>query len=389
MRSHNKNITVLTIILFLTCLAVWSAMPEPTSGQEAVDNSWTVLAPLPKDHLSFALGTVLDGQIYLIGYDIAERYDPGSNKWTAITPMPQKVGGAVVACQNKIYVIGGITQVYDPITNSWANKTSSSPYTTGATAEVVGDKIYVISGGTAGYVVTNSDITYVYDPETDSWSTMAPIPTPVQNYASAVLNHKIYIFGGAHDQKSVDDLKASNLVQIFDPETNHWTAGPPLPFGVTGAEACATLGINATEQIYVMGGFSYTYLVGTSHGDVKPNLYNQVYNPETRTWSLEASLPDTQWSFSLVNANDILYAVGGYDKGTITLNNGQKTGGQTTQRYIPLGYTGNVYPISTPTKAAALYFSPYIIGGIAVVTATVLVLAALLLFRLYERRVRK
>jgi len=39
------------------------------------------------------------------------------------------------------------------------------------------------------------------------------------------------------------DLNASNLVQIFDPETNQWTAGPPLPFGVTHAQACATLGI--------------------------------------------------------------------------------------------------------------------------------------------------
>jgi len=47
-----------------------------------------------------------------------------------------------------------------------------------------------------------------------------------------------------------------------------------------------------------MSGFSSTYLEGTAIGEVaKPTLLNQVYNPETGNWSLEASLPDTQWPF--------------------------------------------------------------------------------------------
>jgi len=86
-------------------------------------------------------------------------------------------------------------------------------------------------------------------------------------------------------------------------------------------------------------------------------------------------------AFSLVNVHDVFYVVGGYDKGSITLNNGQKTGGQTTQRYIPLGYTGNAYPSSTPTHVASLYSSIYFIAAIAIVTATALVVVSLQLLR--------
>jgi N-acetylneuraminic acid mutarotase len=189
---------------------------------------------------------------------------------------------------------------------------------------------------------------------------MAPIPTPVQSYACAVLNNKIYIIGGAQMPKSEnwsEGLKASNLVQIFDTQTNQWTAGTPLPFGVTGAEGCAKLGINATKLIYVMGGYSSIRLMGTLSKPPNPTLLNQVYNPVTGVWSLEGSVPDIQWSFSLVNINDVFYAVGGYDKGSITLNNGQTTGGQTTQRYIPLGYASNAYPSSTSTVPEFSYLT--------------------------------
>jgi N-acetylneuraminic acid mutarotase len=347
MVSWSKTLGLTIITSFLIGMAS-SAMSVLTLGQGQVENTWTTVSPLPKAHLSPALGTALDGQIYLIGYDIAERYDPVSDNWTAIAPMPQETGGPVVACQDKIYVIGRIIQVYDPITNSWANKTSIPPSLSGIRAAVVGDKIYFISGGTAGYIIEDFNTTYVYDPAADSWSTMAPIPTPVQSYACAVLNNKIYIIGGAQVPK-FQDLKASDLVQIFDPEANQWSAGSPLIFGVTRAEGCATLGINASERIYVMGGYSSTYLVGTLSKVPNPSLLNQVYNPETGSWTLEAALPDIQWGFSLVNVNDVFYAVGGYDKGSITLNNGQTTSGQTTQRYIPLGYTSNAYPSSTST----------------------------------------
>ena len=39
-----------------------------------------------------------------------------------------------------------------------------------------------------------------------------------------------------------DNLNATDLVQIFDPKTNEWTLGNPMPIGVANAGACSTSG---------------------------------------------------------------------------------------------------------------------------------------------------
>jgi N-acetylneuraminic acid mutarotase len=112
----------------------------------------------------------VNGKIYFIGGDICERYDPETNSWTAVTPPPvYNAWGAVAACQNKIYVIGGAaeypTQVYDTATGTWENRTSPPGTTFGHKANAVNNKIYVISGGQyAPYgCLATSAVNYVYD----------------------------------------------------------------------------------------------------------------------------------------------------------------------------------------------------------------------------------
>jgi len=68
-------------------------------------------------------------------------------------------------------------------------------------ANVVNNKIYVISGTLPSGSISNA--TEVYDPSSDSWSTTAPIPTPVGLYASAAVNDKIYIEGGGKSGQSL------------------------------------------------------------------------------------------------------------------------------------------------------------------------------------------
>src|SRR4030042_6233837 len=364
-----KTASLLLVLLVLASAFLTGA--DFAFGEPLVDDSWMSVSSVPTN-ANASMGVIpsfgniwvaaLNGELYCFGginqhersgsyawYDINEKYDTEIGNWTTIT---SPLSTAVVACRNKIYSIGTPTQVYDPSTDTWSNRTSLPQPLAEVKPNVVEGKIYVISGAkyaTLGGVVI-SDVTYVYDPELDSWSTMASIPTPVEGYASAVLHGKIYIMGGAAISQSYSNWVV-DLVQIFDPKTNQWTVGKPLPTGVYAAGACATSGLLAPERIYVVGG-NERYLPWVTSGVLTPHgtTLNQIFDPATGNWSFGASLPEPRWQCSLLNINDTLFVVGGEngpDTGDL-FDNPEKVVLE-IDRYIPSGYEGSLAPIATET----------------------------------------
>jgi len=385
--------TAALLLVLLVLAAAFLAGAYFAFGGEVVEDFWVTVAPLPKPYYENVGAAVAYGKIYFLGGDICERYDPGINAWTAITPPPvYNAWGAVVACQNKIYVIGGVaehpTQVYDPTTGTWENRTSPPGTTFGHRANAVNNKIYVISGGQyAPYgTLATSAVNYVYDTAIDSWSTMASIPTPVSNYASAVLDNKIYVIGGRTATDVSYVANTTDMVQIFDPKTNQWTIGKPIPNATYNAGACSTSGLLAPKRIYVVGGW-------------KTDL-NQVYDPKTGSWSLAANLPKIRSGLSLVNVNDVLYAVGG-SNGTVhvtvkaDLSDWEAakqlmstTKVQATERYIPIGYDGALPPTPSPSTTASPTPEPFPTLSIAAASiAVIVVVAGLLVY--FKKRKRK
>ena len=325
------------LISAFVLLMAFSVIVAPFLGVEKVNaqegGSWTTLAPLPMrqfisntDVAAYTGTTVLNGKIYYIDLNMTLRYNPETNNWTELAPLPVYNGwGTLVACQNKIYVIGDPTQVYDPSTDSWENRAPLPSIIMEMKANFVDGKIYVISGQPlAGLGIVNPLSTnYVYDPVMDSWSEMAPIPVPVMGYASAVLDDKIYIISGGHE--GGPDYEPINLVQIFDPETNQWTNGTSIPISVTSAGACTTTGVSFPKRIYVLGGATNYYF----HYSHQGHDFNQVYDPETGTWTNATALPTPRNGFDAVVINDEIYIIGGSD-GDIYLTENEK--------YTPSGY---------------------------------------------------
>ncbi|MFA5364117.1 MAG: kelch repeat-containing protein [Candidatus Bathyarchaeia archaeon] len=302
----------------------------------ATENSWTIMTPVPMQTYSSTAGaTLLGDKIYFLGHNINGLYDPATNKWTTMTPVPvDSVITTVVACRNRIYLICGNatipTQVYDPATDTWENKTAIPTSRDLLQACVVDDKIYLIGGRKLEsylYQTLASDATDVYDPSTDSWSSMAVVPTAVAGYASAVLDNKIYIIGGGVTAGGAQN--ASTLVQIFDPATNQWTNGASLPVGVFDARACSTSGVLAPKRIYVVGGM-LTYNIRSQ--PIGTNM-TQVYDPETDSWTVGASMPTVRWGLGIAVVDDEIYAIGGYNGyglrfGLVIAN----------EKYTPIGY---------------------------------------------------
>jgi len=328
----NMKKTASTIVLVF--ILVFSTSIFLVSPANAAEDSWTTLETMPTARAGLGVA-VVDGKIYAIGgyngsrLSTNEMYDSATDTWTTKKSMPTaRKGHAIAVYQNKIYVIGGIigesdpvssgytgvTEVYDPLTDTWETMEPMPTARGDLCANVVNEKIYLIEGRKHGGVFPfyqNPAVNEVYDPSTDSWSTKTPIPTSTFVYASAVVDNKIYVMGG---------FSRGHLNQIYNPETDAWSYGKEISTAVVSAAAGATTGVLAPKRIYVLG--------GQDDNNIAFNL-TQVYDPVTDMWTTGTPMPTPRWALGVAVVNDELYAIGGYDGDTRLAVN---------EKYTPLGY---------------------------------------------------
>jgi N-acetylneuraminic acid mutarotase len=310
----------------------------------AAEDNWVTKAPMWESREGLGVA-VVDGKIYAIGgysrnvqngnkfLGTIEVYDPATNNWSCPKPisgsytdsypteMPTSrshFGIAVV--DNKIFCIGGwtdsnetgVTEVYDPQTDTWETKTLMPTPRGDITANEVDGKIYVVGGlysSDGQYVTTN--VTEVYDPETDSWNTETSIPIAVSSYASTVVDNKIYIFGGRNGE---------NLTQIYNPQTRSWNLGAESPHQVYYAAAGATTGVLAPKRVYVLGGAN--------------DGLNQIYDPKNDSWTIGPEMPTARILLAVAVIDDTIYAIGGDYHPTT----GPTTACVEVEQYTPVDY---------------------------------------------------
>ena len=88
--------------------------------------------------------------------DDNEAYDPSTDRWQEVAPLPQPLAdAAAVGADGAIYLFGGFKQVLRPSAGAWR-----------------------------------------YDPSTDRWDQIRPLPTARGGLAAAVVAGKIYAVGG-------------------------------------------------------------------------------------------------------------------------------------------------------------------------------------------------
>src|SRR5207253_1196890 len=83
-------------------------------------------------------------------------YDPATNSWKLLKPMPTaRSGMAVAVLDEKIFAFGGErlggtfnqSEVYDPATNTWSVLTPMPMSVHGTCAVTIGETIYIPAGG--------------------------------------------------------------------------------------------------------------------------------------------------------------------------------------------------------------------------------------------------
>ena len=189
-------------------------------------------------------------------------YDPVLDAWNAaLAPMPTpRAGLAAAVVGNSIFAIGGrsgtggpcsggalaTVERYDIAFDMWTPVASLPSARSDLAAAVVGHRIYVFGGCTAGPLTIVGDVD-VYDPTTDTWS-MAPtdMPTPRASfYGVATKGGTVYAIGGW------DGITpGSSTNEAYKANQDTWMTGL-LPMPTNRAEAGA---VGHGGRIYIVGG---------------------------------------------------------------------------------------------------------------------------------------
>jgi len=241
-----------------------------------------------------------------------EAYDPSTGRWENKAPMPTPRDHLQANELNgKIYLIGGLrqkpvqipppenlsnmTEVYDPTTDTWTTMAPIPNAVYDYCSAAVDKKIYIISG--LNFNGSLSDLVQVFNPQTNSWSLGKPIPIPMYLAAAGATTgimapKRIYVIGGC--PYAIGGAEKSNLTQVYDPATDTWSKGADMPTKRYG------LGLAVVDDtIYAIGGAStsltnaneqYTPL---GYGTPAPSYTNPT---STSTPSATASLTPTPTS---------------------------------------------------------------------------------------------
>jgi N-acetylneuraminic acid mutarotase len=250
-----------------------------TLAYDTAAHTWTssglAARPFPGNHHA---AQVVNGKLYLFGglgggsEGKVQIYDPATNTWTQGAPMPFAAGSSSSAViGGQVYVAGGIvgssttTQAarYDPATDTWHAIASMPHGRNHAAAASDGSRMFVFGGrgpgsGDGNVVANGFDTVQIYDPATDSWqssldpgSTLAPLPQARGGMGTAVYaNGDFWVMGGETlDGAGATPNHVYNRVDVYNPTTDRWWAGPPMPTARHGI-----FPVLDGTQIHVAGG---------------------------------------------------------------------------------------------------------------------------------------
>jgi N-acetylneuraminic acid mutarotase len=148
----------------------------------------------------------LGGKIYCIGgvrggtaVGAHEVYDPATDSWTALAPMPtprEHLAAAVIG--NRVFVVGGrfpntgALEAFTPATNTWEKLPDMPTPRGGLAAAALGGKLYAFGGEIPAVFPQTEE----FDPGTKTWRRVADMPTPRHGLGAVTVGSAIHTIGG-------------------------------------------------------------------------------------------------------------------------------------------------------------------------------------------------
>ncbi|XP_054464763.1 kelch repeat and BTB domain-containing protein 12-like [Anoplopoma fimbria] len=153
---------------------------------------------------------------------------------------------------------------------------------------LLGDAVFLIGGQvrvSGHYVVTDSVERWSLK-RGGSWLSFAPLPLRLACPCTVSLKEHLYVMGGWTPQHQPHDEpdKLSNRVFQFDPGKDRWTERARMKYS---RYRCGTAVLHG--EIYILGGIGCD---GEDCGQSRRSLSSvEIFNPETDTWRAGPTLP--------------------------------------------------------------------------------------------------
>jgi hypothetical protein len=139
----------------------------------------------------------------------------------------------------------------------------------------------------------------IYDPATDTWSAGPAMPTARNEFGSVVVNGILYAIAG------MTDAGPTKAVEAYDPSTNKWASKASFPVFDFWTAGMATA---LNGRIYVCGGAK---VLGTFDQGAAPSNSVYVYDPASDSWTASTSMPIAHALNTAVTNAGKIYVFGG------------------------------------------------------------------------------